>query len=242
MALDYQTISLVLHEIISLAILQYQALIAVVVSAVVVILGYIVNGREQRTLERKRTNYNTKLKAFQELNRATIGLSSTLMVLSSFQSTRLDAYDNKDLLDLISLITETRGIETPLGSRVTQQMADQYTSASEIQDEAKRTQAIHEWMADTRMSVLFLLQRALNHYGTSLVLHSADASLVAESDDVETALGTLQGAIDDQVATWAKVSHESPPSVDAIIEEFSTLQEKWNELKRAMRSELSTTL
>ena len=106
-------------------------LLSVIGSAFVITIGYIINGQFQTGLEKRKTSYHSKLEAYRKVNEAVVGIFQGLQGLRYLTSIPSEELPSGEAT--FSLAWQTglaREAERPLGTTVTQEMAEDFKETS----------------------------------------------------------------------------------------------------------------
>ena len=215
-----------------------QDAVTVVGAASIVILGYFLNGWRERSFERKRTNYHSKLRAFREINQACQDLTAAYAYWREASQWDTEKADLQELVASVVVMSSfSQDLEKNLGTSICRNILDDYRKIrDQTNDEATR-----EWADDAVATIVLLTARLARHSADLLMRAGDDAFIVSEEEAVQHWItvirkkvkGDLQDLPEVPMKTllrpdFAKFSREIAPYV--------------TNLQDAMRHELNLTM
>ena len=219
------------------------ALITLAGSVVLAVVSYLLNGWRERSFERRKTNYHSKLTAFQQINTASQGLSNAYLYLRWLSSVDWEKRDIDDSLpQAMMFVALAREEEAPLGTGVSQSLASEYEKiASETGERQKRAAAVR-WTEGATQSLGILWVRLLTYHLNRLGKAGADALLVAETSAVQGAIGRLVNHVGTQLKSVEETADKRRPKLPDIESLRKDLVPLVWTLQMAMRDELTLTM
>lgn len=207
-------------------------------AAIVLLVGYLVNGRFQRRLQRETTNYHAQLEAYKEVNRAAVRMMNALSGMRVLYSlTGKESYSDSELFDIAWQMGPAREAEAPLGTDAVQRMAKGLETAT--RDNEKSTQ---EWAGTTRIGLLNVYSRAFDYQRVTIETNIANANLVSDSPEVNGALGKFETCVTDYSKHMRSRIGSGMPLPDELTSEMDKVDVAWRRLTEVMRDELRETL
>jgi hypothetical protein len=216
---------------------------SIIVSSLVLAISYFLNGYRQRQLEKRTTNYHTKLSAFQKVNEAAVGLIGGLIGLRNLLSTSWeDSPSEEQIFEVAWLMALAREAERPLGTSIAESLSEDLKKATLAEDDEIRKKALGEWAEATYVSLIVLYTRVLAFHIDDLTLQASQADIVSDNDDVESALAGFQERAMEYLGYLADRTGKGTPTVEELANEIAVLDKEWRRLKVAMWAELDATL
>lgn len=219
------------------------ALVTVAASFVLAVVSYLLNGWRERSFERRKTNYHSKLAAFQQINTASQGLSSAYLYLRWLSSVDWEKEDTDTALaQAVMFVALAREEEAPLGSGVSQGLATEFEKIGSKSGERRQRAAAEKWMEGATLSLVILWVRLLTYHLNRLAKAGADALLVAETPAVQNAIGKLVEHVSTQLKSVEEATGRRKPKLPDIESLRADLTPLLWTLQMAMRNELTLTM
>ncbi len=216
---------------------------SIIIASFVLAVGYFLNGHRQRQLEKRTTNYHTKLSAFQKVNEAAVGLIGGLIGLRNLLALPWDkAPSDEEIFEVAWQLALAREAERPLSTDIVEILSNEFKEASQVDGNEARSKALQEWTEATHVSLIFLYARVLAYHIDSLTLQASQADIVSDNDDVESALAGFQQRAMGYLGYATDRSEKGTPTVEELANEIAVLEKDRTRLKDAMWAELDATL
>lgn len=225
-------------------------ILAIAGSTVAIIVGYVLNGWRERDFERRKTNYHSKLAAFKEINEAIWGLGCAYVYLRMiFDMAKRPSGNEAPIGEMLTLASLARDLENPLGTKTSECLIERWNSIGTQTRPPGRSDEdeVGDWLAGAGMSLTVLYGRVLNHHFGVLAKASLDASLVAETELVEEAIGDLGSYLTKKLnETFLPLFTGVQEPVNEELLNLKTIQKEldplFQNLQSAMHDELAETL
>ncbi len=208
-------------------------------SVLLLLIGYLLNGWRERSLERKKTNYKAKLGYFERVNEDVGHLRAVIISFKIVVNTAWEEMGEEEApLELAYRIALARDEETSLGSTTMEANLEDLKIASAVEDKEEKRAGLHHWLDKAKVNLTVLYARLLVHYLNRLNRTGADVYLIAETPAVIRDIQAIQ-----------KHAVAEVERTDVNIEELKRIEEiegrilpLVDQLRRSMRAEVQQTL
>ncbi len=212
--------------------------IVILVPSGIVILGYFLNAFLQRRLQRVTTYHNVKLAAFKRINESVAGMILALVGLRNAFAVAQEAPSKERITSIAWQIGMAREAERPLGTDVAERTSEDLKAVSIEQDD----EAMEKWAEATQFTLLSIYSRAFGYHHNAIETHSAEASMVSSTDEVESALDDFAKHAIKYSLYLTEQAGRGEPSPEQIEAEISPIAQSRRRLIDAMKRELRKPL
>ena len=212
-------------------------------SVALLLLGYLLNGWRERSFERRKTNYHTKLKLFGQMNAAIVHVFNTLINLrQTVEAGTKGESDMELLLKLKNFASSAATEDVDIGPLLTQRLEETYPELrGEIQGDVATIP--RERLNLMKTGLVFVWAHLLSSYMNEVRRHSWDLLSVAETSRVHTTVTELLKYVR-KASDIQRIAQEGPEGERVGI--FRTTEEELQqinkELQDGMRLEMGLTM
>ncbi len=212
-------------------------------SVLLLLLGYLLNGWRERSFERRKTNYHTKLKLFGRMN---VAIVHAIIALSYFRQTVEAGTKGEDDMQLLLKLKDfaswaaTEDVER--GSVLIQRLGETYPEfEGEIHGDVPTVPS--DRLQQMRTGLMSVWGYLLSSYMNEIKRHSWDVLSVGETSRIQTAVARLQTYLgkesDIQKIVQGETEEERMGVFRTTEEELQKINE---ELQASMRVEMGLTM
>jgi len=164
------------------------SLAAIFGSILLAVLVFWLNGWRERSFERRKVNYSTKLGTFLAVNKVIEGIDCTISGIDELASMNLRSENSIDIFRVVGMVERTRSLGLPEDLRIESIVVERARSLLlKSDDKASREDAgqlLHVYVVPAYLD-------AFNHYLTRLSQLEADMLLVSDTPEVERSVREL---------------------------------------------------
>ena len=127
---------------------------SILVSSIILAVGYFLNGHRQRQLEKRTTNYHAKLSASQKVNEAAVGLIGGSIGLRNLLALPWEKTPSEqEIFEVAWQLALAREAERPLSTDIVEILSNEFKEASQEDGESRNR---HQKYNNVRPSVFVL--------------------------------------------------------------------------------------
>lgn len=215
-----------------------QDAVTIIGAAFIAILGYFLNGWRERSFERKRTNYHSKLRAFREINQACQDLTAAYAYWREASQWDTEKADLQELVASIVVMSSfSQDLEKNLGTSICKSILDDYPK---IRDQTN-TETTREWADDAVATIVLLTARLARHSADLLMRAGDDVFIVSEEKAVQHWITVIRKKMKKDLEDLPEVPMKTllTPDFEEFLREITPCV---TNLQDAMRHELNLTM
>lgn len=211
-------------------------------SALLATLGYFFNGRQDRTLEKRKTKYHQKLSAFRQMNGTFSRLRDNLLLLRTYTGRSWGEGDSKaldtDAMIMLSHLAIAREHAKLIGSEAIQELFEQFNETNKVQPDETRIERLREWLGSAFVSLVLFRTRLMVHSGEAFERAFLDADILIDNEEIESAANSLMTSVMEDLSRWSA----EDPSKALTDQELLARLNHWGKLHKGMRDAMYNDL
>ncbi len=178
---------------------EIELISGIVGSALLLLLGYLLNGWRERDLERRKTNYNAKLTHFEAANETLTYLSVSQDL---FEQILLMDIRNPEIWSLVgkfaAIASSVRQEEQVVGTDVAERILSDFKEAT-LSDAEEREPELRNWLEANYPRLWMTALRLVTYHKNRLRQLGWNIELVSESQEVLQAVRNIVGLVEDRI-------------------------------------------
>lgn len=217
-------------------------------SVILATLGYILNGRQNRILEKRRTKYHEKLEAYRRMNESFSRLRDNLLFLKTYLVRSWGEGDSetleKDVILMLSHLAITRQHAKMLESEVVQRFFDEYNEIvkTDSPQSKKGRERIRDWLSSAFASLLLFRIHMMIYDAERFEQAFLDADILIDNEEIEDSANALMNSVMADLMKWDEEDPTKTVSVREIIGRLNHIAALHKRMRDAMYSDLEETL
>lgn len=228
--------------------MDWTLIVSVLGSVMLATLGYFLNGRQNRTLEKSKTKYHEKLKAYRRMNESFSALRDNLLLLKTYQERSwgegdLDAL-KMDTFLMLSHLAIAREHGKMMGSEVLQKVFDEYNEIAETESfESERGgKRLRDWLGSAFVSLMLVRIHLLVRHTEGFERAFLDADILIDNDEIEDAANVLMNSVMADLVKWGEEDPTKAINTQDILGRLNKIGELHKRMRDAMYIDLEETL
>lgn len=228
--------------------MDWTFIVSVLGSVILATLGYFLNGRQNRTLEKRKTKYHEKLKAYRRMNESFSRLRDNLLFLKTYLGRSLEEGDSetleKDVLLMLSHLTITRQHAKMMDSQVVHRYFDEYNEIvkTESLESKKGRERIRGWLDSAYASLLLFRIHMMMYDAERFERAFLDADILIDDWEIENSANALMNSVMTDLMKWDEEDPTKTVSVQEVIRRLDHIAVLHKRMRGAMYNDLENTL